>query len=61
MMDTIVDYYYIMLEKIGQRIEEIEEQLLNGPRTELLNQIYILKRDNLILRKSVWPLREVIS
>jgi magnesium transporter len=61
LMDTIVDYYYIMLEKIGQRIEEIEEQLLNGPKTELLNQTYILKRENLILRKSVWPLREVIS
>ena len=61
LMDTIVDYYYIMLEKIGEKIEEIEEQLLNAPKTELLNQIYILKRENLILRKSVWPLREVIS
>jgi magnesium transporter len=61
LMDTIVDYYYIMLEKIGQKIEEIEEQLLHQPKTELLNQIYILKRENLILRKSVWPLREVIS
>lgn len=61
LMDTIVDYYYIMLEKIGQKIEEIEEQLLHEPKTELLNQIYILKRENLILRKSVWPLREVIS
>jgi magnesium transporter len=61
LMDTIVDYYYIMLEKIGQKIEDIEELLLHNPKTEVLNQIYLLKRENLILRKSVWPLREVIS
>jgi magnesium transporter len=61
LMDTIVDYYYILLEKIGGKIEDIEELLLHNPTTELLTQIYLLKRENLILRKSVWPLREVIS
>ncbi len=61
LMDTIVDYYYIILERIGQNIENYEEELLNEPRQEILKAIYILKRENLILRKSVWPLREVIS
>jgi magnesium transporter len=61
LMDTIVDYYYILLEKIGQKIEDLEEQLLSNPDSELLNRIYILKRETLLLRKSVWPLREVIS
>lgn len=61
LLDTIVDYYYIILEKIGVLIEENEEALLNDPRQEILRTIYILKRENLVLRKSVWPLREVVS
>jgi magnesium transporter len=61
LLDTIVDYYYIILEKIGGLIEENEEALLNDPRQEILRTIYILKRENLVLRKSVWPLREVVS
>jgi len=60
LMDTIVDYYYIMLEKIGQKIEDLEERLMSNPDTGLLNKIYILKRETLLLRKAVWPLREVI-
>lgn len=61
LLDTIVDYYYILLENIGQKIEDYEELLLKMPKSELLKDIYILKRENLILRKSVWPNREVIS
>lgn len=60
-LDTIVDYYYVLLERIGQSIENYEERLLNEPRSEMLREIYILKRENLVLRKSVWPLREVIA
>jgi magnesium transporter len=61
LMDTIVDYYYVILERIGADIEKYEEELLNAPRQEILREIYILKRENLVLRKSVWPLREVVS
>lgn len=61
LMDTIVDYYYILLEKIGQRIEDYEDLLLNETKAELLKDIYILKRETLILLKSAMPLREVIS
>jgi len=61
LMDTIVDHYYIILERIGQQIEKYEEMLLNNPCQEILNEIYILKRENLTLRKSVWPLREVVA
>ena len=50
-----------MLEKLGEKMEEFEERLLKGPNQETLKQIYILKRENLLLRKSVWPLREVVT
>ncbi len=61
LMDTIVDYYYIILEKIGQHIEDYEDRLLNDPDSELLKDIYIVKRESLVLNKSVWPLREVVT
>jgi magnesium transporter len=61
LLDAIVDNYFIILEKIGEQIEFIEERLVINPASETLNTIHKLKREMLFLRKSVWPLREVIS
>jgi magnesium transporter len=61
LMDAIVDGYFIVLEKIGEDIESLEEELMADPKTETLNKIHYLKRELISLRKSVWPLREVIS
>ncbi len=59
-LDVITDNYFLMLEKLGEQMEAFEEKLLKGPDQETLKQLYVLKRENLLLRKSVWPLREVI-
>lgn len=61
LIDTIVDNYFVILEKTGEKIEEIEMNLIAHPSPELLRATYKLKRDNIFLRKSVWPLREVVS
>jgi len=61
LLDAIVDNYFIILEKIGEQIEFIEERLIINPASKTLNIIHKLKRDMLFLRRSVWPLREVIS
>ena len=61
LLDAIVDNYFIILEKIGDQIEFIEERLIINPASDTLNTIHKLKREMLFLRKSVWPLREVIS
>lgn len=61
LIDSIVDNYFTILEKIGERIESIEEELLIEPKTETLHDIHSLKSEMLFLRKSVWPLREVVS
>jgi len=61
LMDAIVDNYFIILEKIGENIEEIEDKLVTNPAPETLQALHILKRQMIFLRKSVWPLREVIS
>jgi magnesium transporter len=61
LMDVIVDNYFAVLEKVGEKIEELEKQLVDEPTQKTLTDIHGLKRELLILRKSVWPLREVLS
>ena len=61
LLDAIVDNYYIILEKIGEKVEVMEEELVSNPVPETLQAIHNMKREMIFLRKSVWPLREVIS
>ncbi|MDH5780420.1 MAG: magnesium/cobalt transporter CorA [Candidatus Bathyarchaeota archaeon] len=61
LIDAIVDNYFIILEHIGEKIEDIEDTLVMNPEPETLQAIHNLKREMIFLRKSVWPLREVIS
>jgi magnesium transporter len=61
LIDAIVDNYFMILEKLGETIEDIEDKLVTIPTAETLRAIHDLKREMIFLRKSVWPLREVIS
>jgi magnesium transporter len=61
LIDTIVDHYFVVLEQAGERIELLEEELVTDPTPETLQMIHNLKGDMIFLRKSVWPLREVIA
>jgi magnesium transporter len=61
LIDTVVDNYFIILEKLGDKIEFLEDELVINPGTETLQAIHNLKRELIFLRKSVWPLREVVS
>jgi magnesium transporter len=61
LLDTVVDNYFTILEKLGEMIEELENRLVTDPRPETLHEIHKLKREMIFLRRSVWPLRELIS
>jgi magnesium transporter len=61
LLDSIVDNYFIIMEKLGERIEFLEEELVTRPTAETLRVIHQLKREMIFLRKAVWPLREVVS
>jgi magnesium transporter len=61
LLDSIVDNYFIILERLGEKIEWLEEKLVTDPARETLQTIHHLKRELLFLRKGVWPLREVIN
>jgi magnesium transporter len=61
LMDVVVDNYFLVLEDIANRIETLEEELMAAPNPETLSGIYRLKREVLLLHRSIWPLREVVS
>ncbi len=61
LMDAIVDNYFVVLENLGMRIEEIEEDLVQDLTPEMSSEIHRMKRQTINLRHSIWPLREVIS
>ncbi len=61
LLDAVVDHYFVILEKTGERIEELEESLTRNAQPETMQEIHRLKREMLYLRKSIWPLRESIS
>jgi len=61
LVDAIVDKYFDVLEETGERFEALEEELLSDPRPETSARINGIKRDLIYLRKSVWPLREIIA
>jgi len=61
LLDAIVDNYFAVLHRTGEEIEFLEEEIINTPSVDTLRKIYNLKRELLFLRKSIWPLREVIG
>ena len=60
-IDVIVDNYFTVLEKLGEDIEDLEEELVINPKSDTIQSIHQFKREMIALRKSVWPLREVIT
>ena len=61
LMDGIIDNYFTILEKLGEETEDLEAKVIKDPVPANLQIIYKLKSELIFLRKSVWPLREVIS
>jgi len=61
LVDAIVDHYFLVLEKLGEQIEGLEDELMGEPTRAVLHSLHVLKREMVFLRKSVWPLREIVS
>ncbi len=61
LLDAIVDNYFGIMETLGEKIEALEDELVTEPSPGILPSIYNLKRNMILLRRSVWPLREVIG
>ena len=55
LLDTVVDRYFGIIEDIGERIEDLEDTMLERPRRDALKLVHRLKRETLTLRRSIWP------
>lgn len=60
LMDTVVDNYIYLVERIGEQIEDLEDQILENPKPETLQQINVFKREISFLGKVIRPVREMI-
>lgn len=61
LMDSVVDRYFDVLEKVGDKIESLEAALVKDPRPDTLQSIHKLRQELIFLRRAVWPLRDVVA
>jgi magnesium transporter len=61
LVDAIVDNYFEVLEKLSEGIEELEEEVVDAPTSSTLRTIHVTKRQLILLRRAVWPLREAVN
>jgi len=61
LLDALVDHYYPILDIYSERLEQIDLQMSENPSPEVLNRLHEIKRDFLLMRKNLWPVRDLIS
>ena len=60
-LDVLVDHYFVLLEILSEKLEHLEAQVLEDTEDGIVQKIYRVKQQVVALRKSVWPLREVMQ
>lgn len=61
LVDAIVDNYFLVIDQIANTLDGLEDELLDNLQRETFNNIHALKKELMTLRRSVWPMREVVS
>jgi magnesium transporter len=61
LIDAIVDHYFLIIENLEDRIHPLEEAVVDDPKPQVLQNVHGLKNDLVFLRRSLWPLREMLA
>lgn len=61
LLDALIDSYFPVLEIYGEQLEQLEERVIESPYSQNMHDIYAIRRGLLVVRRAVWPLREVLS
>ena len=61
LLDAVVDHYFPLLEELGDRLDALEDAVLEQPDRDDLAALHAIRRILLALRKSVWPLRDTLN
>ncbi len=60
-LDTVIDTYFPVLEGLGEKLEDLEDAILENPSRQIIAEIHMTKRQLLTARRTVWPMREVLN
>lgn len=60
-LDTVIDAYFPVLEKFGEKVDDLEDNIFEKQSDDSISLIHEIKRDLITMRRAVWPLREVIN
>jgi magnesium transporter len=61
LMDLVVDNYFVVLEEMSENIERLEDSIIKTSKQKSMTEIYSMKRELMLMRKVVFPLREMLS
>jgi len=61
LIDAIVDHYFVILEALGDKMEDLEAELLDNPTRDTVEIIHEMKQEMIYMRKHIWPIREIIN
>ncbi len=61
LLDTIVDHYFLVMEELGDQIEEIEEEIVRRTTKRTLARINALRKEQIVLKRSIYPVRELVG
>ncbi len=61
LIDLIVDHFYVVMEKLGEKIEALEEDIMRNPGKRSLVRINILRKEMIVLKRNIAPVREIIN
>ena len=61
MLDMIVDNYFIVMEKLGERIEDLEEQVIASTNNRALARISSLRKELIVLKRNIAPVRDLVN
>jgi len=61
LIDMIVDNYYVVMEKLGEKIEQLEEDIIRNSNTRSLAKINMLRKEMIVLKRSISPVRELVN
>ncbi len=61
LLDAVVDHYFLVLESLGEEMENLEEEVIENPSSRTIHELHQMKRQLLFIRKAVWPVRELVN
>lgn len=61
LLDAVVDGYYPVIEDLGYKLDELEDAIVESPRSEQIAPLHKIKRGLITMRRAIWPMRDAIG